>query len=91
MDMGHTGWEGGQLMGLMMSRSLLKAPDTLKEVVLAVIRGIDHRKARRASVRLVLRDVSSRVACSWIVCLKQLDLLILQHHHCLLSLCYQFI
>ena len=75
-------------MGLMMSRSLLKAPDTLGKVVLAVIRGIDHRKARRASVRLVLRDVSSRVACSWIVCLKQLDLLIFQHHHCLLPLCY---
>ena len=34
MDMGHTGWEGGQLMGLMMSRSLLKAPDTLDEVLL---------------------------------------------------------
>ena len=82
-------WLGGdQLMGLMMSRSLLKAPDTLEEVVLAVIRGIDHRKARRTSVRLVLRDVSSRVACSWIVCLKQLDLLILYHHHCLLPICY---
>ena len=88
MDMGHTGWEGGQLMGLMMSKSLLKAPDTLEEVVLAVTRGIDHRKARRASVRLVLRDVSCRVACSWIVCLKQLDLLILYHHHCFLPICY---
>lgn len=48
MDVDYTGWEGGKLMGLMMSRSFLEAPDTLGDVHLAATRGMDQRKAGRA-------------------------------------------